>query len=103
MEIEMKPEMNSDQYCEDSLEDLRNKIIDCFKDEEFMKEYNKEECNQTDEFQIHEISQDPPKKKIKHSHAYENLWEAYNNHYSLKEIQPRLSSHSKPEANLIEF
>ncbi|MBW0589075.1 hypothetical protein O181_128790 [Austropuccinia psidii MF-1] len=98
----MKPEIKSDQCCEDSLEDLRNKIIDCFKDEEFMKEYNKEESNQTDEFQIHEISQDPPKKKIKHSHSYENLWQAYNNHDSLKEIKPRLSSDSKPEANLIE-
>ncbi|MBW0540601.1 hypothetical protein O181_080316 [Austropuccinia psidii MF-1] len=102
MEIEMKPEMNSDQYCEDSLEDLRNKINDCFKDEEFMKEYNKEESNQTDEFQIYEISQDPPKKKIKHSLAYENLWDTYNNNDSLKEIKPRLSSDSKPEANLIE-
>ncbi|MBW0586691.1 hypothetical protein O181_126406 [Austropuccinia psidii MF-1] len=67
-----------------------------------MKEYNKEESNQTYEFQIHEISQDPPKKKIKHAHAYENLWEAYNNHDSLKEIKPRLSSDSKPEVNLIE-
>ncbi|MBW0575428.1 hypothetical protein O181_115143 [Austropuccinia psidii MF-1] len=67
-----------------------------------MKGCNKEESNQTDDFQIHEISQDPPKKKIKPSHAYENLWEAYNNHESLKGIKPRLSSYSKPEENLIE-
>ncbi|MBW0572806.1 hypothetical protein O181_112521 [Austropuccinia psidii MF-1] len=90
MEIELKSERNNDQYCEDSLEDLRNKMSDCFKYEEFMKECNKEESNQTDEFQIHEISQDPSKKQIKHSNAYEKLWEAYINHYSLKEIKPRL-------------
>ncbi|MBW0562071.1 hypothetical protein O181_101786 [Austropuccinia psidii MF-1] len=39
---------------------------------------------------------------MKHSNAYENLWEAYNNHGSFKEIKPRLSSDSKPEANLVE-
>ncbi|MBW0509908.1 hypothetical protein O181_049623 [Austropuccinia psidii MF-1] len=93
--------MNNDKQCEDSLEDFRKKIIDCFKDEEFIKECNKEESNETDEFQIHEISQDHPKNKIKHSHAYENLWEAYNNQDSLKEIKPRLSSDSTLEANLI--
>ncbi|MBW0521690.1 hypothetical protein O181_061405 [Austropuccinia psidii MF-1] len=102
IEIEIKSEINNDQYCEDSLEDLRNKITDFFKDESFIKGYNKEESNQTDKFQIHEISQDPPKKKIKQSHSYETLWEAYNNHDSLKEIEPRLSSDSEPEANLIE-
>ncbi|MBW0589476.1 hypothetical protein O181_129191 [Austropuccinia psidii MF-1] len=76
MEIGNKPEINNYQYCEDSLEDLRNKIIAFFKDEEFRKEYKREESDQTDEFQIHEISQDPPKKKIKHSHAYENVWDS---------------------------
>ncbi|MBW0499199.1 hypothetical protein O181_038914 [Austropuccinia psidii MF-1] len=102
MEIEIKAEMNNDQYCEDSLDDLRNKIIDCFKDEEFIKEHNREEFNKTDEFQICDISQDPPKKKIKQTHSYETLWEAYINHDSLKEIKPILSSDSKPEENLIE-
>ncbi|MBW0525219.1 hypothetical protein O181_064934 [Austropuccinia psidii MF-1] len=63
IEIEIKSEMNNDQYCEYSLEDLRNKIIDCFKNKEFIKESNKEESNQTDEFQINKISQDPPKRK----------------------------------------
>ncbi|MBW0514786.1 hypothetical protein O181_054501 [Austropuccinia psidii MF-1] len=91
--------MKNDQNCEYSLEDLRNKIIDCLKDEEIIKEFNREESNQTGEFQICEISQDPPKKKIKHSNSYENLWEAYINHESLKEIKPRLSSDSKPEEN----
>ncbi|MBW0512189.1 hypothetical protein O181_051904 [Austropuccinia psidii MF-1] len=91
MEIENKSEMNNYQYCEDPLEDLRNGIIDCFKDEEFIKEYNKEESNQTDEFKICEISQDPPKKKIKHTNAYEILFQAYINNDSLKEIKPRLS------------
>ncbi|MBW0585942.1 hypothetical protein O181_125657 [Austropuccinia psidii MF-1] len=101
-EIEIKSEINNDQYSQDSLEDLRNKIIDHFKDEEFKKDYKKEESIQTNGFQVHEISEEPPKKKIKHSHSYENLWEAYNNHDSLKEIKPRLSSGSKTEANLIE-
>ncbi|MBW0534791.1 hypothetical protein O181_074506 [Austropuccinia psidii MF-1] len=41
-------------------------------------------------------------KKKKHSHAYENLLKAYNNHDSFKDIKPRLSSDSNPEANLIE-
>ncbi|MBW0587129.1 hypothetical protein O181_126844, partial [Austropuccinia psidii MF-1] len=99
---EIKPEINNDQYCEDSLEDLRDKIIDFLKDEKFMKEYKKEEYNQTDEFQIHEISQEPPKKKLKHTHAYSNLWEAYINNDYLKEIKPILSLDSKPEENLIE-
>ncbi|MBW0589674.1 hypothetical protein O181_129389 [Austropuccinia psidii MF-1] len=84
MGIEIKSEMNNYQCCEDSLEDLRNKIIDCIKDEDFIKEYNREESNQNDEFKIGEISQYLPKKKIKHTHAYENLWEAYINHYSFK-------------------
>ncbi|MBW0469599.1 hypothetical protein O181_009314 [Austropuccinia psidii MF-1] len=94
--------MNNDQDCEALLEDLRNKVLDFFKDEEFIKDYNREESNQTDEFKICKISQDPPKKKMKHNHAYENIWEAYINHDSLKEIKPRLSSGSKPEENLIE-
>ncbi|MBW0544478.1 hypothetical protein O181_084193 [Austropuccinia psidii MF-1] len=78
IEMEMNSETNNDKYCENSLEDLRNKIIDCFKDEEFIKEYNKKESDQTEEFQIHEISD------------------------SLKEIEPRLSLDSRQEANLIE-
>ncbi|MBW0587237.1 hypothetical protein O181_126952 [Austropuccinia psidii MF-1] len=102
MEIGIKPEINNDQYCEDSLEDLRSKIIDCCKDKESIKEYNKEESNKTDEFQMHEISQDHPNKKIEHSHAYENIWETYINHKYLKEIKPILSSDSKPKENLIE-
>ncbi|MBW0548905.1 hypothetical protein O181_088620 [Austropuccinia psidii MF-1] len=102
MEVEIKPEMKNDQYSEDSLEDVRNKIFKCLKDEDSIKEYNREECNQTDEFQICGIYQDPPKKKIKSYHAYENLWEVYINHDSSREIKPRLSSDSKPEENPIE-
>ncbi|MBW0536927.1 hypothetical protein O181_076642 [Austropuccinia psidii MF-1] len=103
MEIEIKSEIDNDQYCEDSLEDLRRRIIDCFKDEEFIKEYNREGSNQTDELNICKISQDTQKEKIKHTNPYENLWEAYINHDSLKEIKPRLSSDSKPEEKLIEL
>ncbi|MBW0587976.1 hypothetical protein O181_127691 [Austropuccinia psidii MF-1] len=102
MEIEIKPEMNNYQYCEDSLEDLRKEIIDCFKDEEFIKEYNREEFNKTDEFQICDISQYLSKRKIKHTNSYETLLEAYINLVSSKEIKPILSSYSKPEENLIE-
>ncbi|MBW0460676.1 hypothetical protein O181_000391 [Austropuccinia psidii MF-1] len=91
MEIKIKSAMNNGKYCKNSLEDLRNENIDCFKDEKFIKEWNREESNQTVELKICEISQDPPKKKIKHPHAYENLWEDYINHDSLKEIKPKLS------------
>ncbi|MBW0461529.1 hypothetical protein O181_001244 [Austropuccinia psidii MF-1] len=94
--------MDNHEYSEDSLEDLRNKILECFKDEEFIEEYNTEEYNKADEFQICEISQDPPKRKLNISHSYENIWKAYISCDSLKERKPSLSSDSKPEENLIE-
>ncbi|MBW0541951.1 hypothetical protein O181_081666 [Austropuccinia psidii MF-1] len=77
MAIEIKSEIKNDQYSEDSFEDFRNKIFACFKDREFIKEYNREESNQTDEFQICEISQDPPRNRINHADTYEDLWKAY--------------------------
>ncbi|MBW0554282.1 hypothetical protein O181_093997 [Austropuccinia psidii MF-1] len=47
MESVIKSELNNNQYSEDSLEDIRNKSVARFKNEEFIKEYNREYSNQT--------------------------------------------------------